>query len=404
MSVFFFSYAREDHDQYLERFYEELSEEVRVRTGQNPPGFIDQQRIQVGEQWTQALFEALQTSRVLVAIYSPTYFGRPTCGREWGVFNLRQQAYREQFKRPDYTPPVILPVLWAPEENVEPVLPAITSAVQYKHADFGETYATEGLRVLMRQSRHRDRRRAFIEALAEKIVDAARIPVPRAPVQWDEVPNVFRPAVPPPAGARVGPMYVKFVYVAATRAEWEAARLKAERGGYEGSALEWHPYHPEVQEAVALMAQEVTTSRRMLYQDIPFDAASASTLVQALEEAERNGNIIVMIVDPWTLRLEGYFASMLACDRASQCVQYVVACPWNPAQEPEPDRVTLENAVRSAFPLRLENKPDYILNPIPSAPDLKDRLADALELLRKLRIQAQQPEDGGSALPLVSPN
>jgi FxsC-like protein len=194
------------------------------------------------------------------------------------------------------------------------------------------------------------------------------------------------------------------VYVAATRTEWEAARVQAGRGGYQASALEWHPYHPEVQDAIALMAQEVTTSRRMLYQDIPFEPTSGPGLVRALEEAERNGNIIVFIVDPWTLRLEGYFSSMLTCDRASQGVQYMVACPWNPAQVPEADRVTLENAVRSAFSARLERAPEYVLNPIPSAPDLKDRLATSLELMRKIRIAAQEPEAGGTVLPLVSPN
>lgn len=406
MSRFLFSYARADWDQYLKRFYEDLGAAVRVQTGDvDPVGWMDQQRIDVGEQWYQVLFNQLQTAPVMVALYSPTYFQRPVCGQEWGVFHLRQQAFREQFQKPDYTPPVIIPVLWAPEDRVTPMLPKVAADVQYKHGDFDDLYGTEGLRFLMRQSRHRDRRRDFIDKLADKIVEAGKIALPRAPVTWQQVPDVFRSGPEPvPTGTRIGPMYVKFVYVAATRREWEEARVKAGRDGYQASALEWHPYHPEVQDAIALMAQEVTTSRRMLYQDIPFEPTSGSGLVRALEEAERNGNIIVFIVDPWTLRLEGYFSSMQTCDRASQSVQYMVACPWNPAQVPEADRVTLDNAVRSAFSARLERAPEYVLNPIPSAPDLKDRLATSLELMRKLRIAAQQPEAGGTALPLVSPN
>lgn len=401
--TFLLSYARKTRDEFLVRFFNHLAAEVTHQTGGDEPGFMDTRAIEVGESWSRELFDALQSARVLVPVYAPQYFQRAICGQEWGVFHLRQEAYRIQFGRPDATPPVILPVLWTPEERIREQLPPVAAAVQYKHEDFDALYAREGLRHLMAISKHRDRYREIVRGLAKRVVDAAAIPLPRAALpSFDEVPNVFTP--PEGGGTRVGPLYVKFVYVAATEGEWKSAAVQTGRAGYgRYSALEWHPYHPEVQDAIGLIAQEVATSRRLLYQDIPVDANSPTALVGALEEAERNGNIIVLIVDPWTLRLEGYFRSMQECDALASRVRYVVACPWDPEQEKEM-RATLENALHSAFPLHQRHSPEYLLNPLASAPDLKDRLASSLEVMRKLRIAAQSPREGGSALPLVSAN
>ncbi len=76
---FFTSYARNDDDVYLQRFFEDLELEVRLLTPGNLEnvGFRDTTNIKIGEEWSPKLAEALQSCNVLVSLFSPTYFTRP---------------------------------------------------------------------------------------------------------------------------------------------------------------------------------------------------------------------------------------------------------------------------------------------------------------------------------------
>src|SRR5436305_10416421 len=101
---FFFSYARLDRDPYLKKFYNELVDSVRVNAGGNRGeiGFFDTEDIEPGQEWPAALAAALQTARVFVPVYTPSYFISEFCGREWRVIEERRRAAGER-------PPVILP-------------------------------------------------------------------------------------------------------------------------------------------------------------------------------------------------------------------------------------------------------------------------------------------------------
>src|ERR1700680_2375090 len=69
---FFFSYARDDSDEKLERFFKDLSDEVRIQKGLDAKasliGFRDTRSIKTGDDWPTEMKQALQTSRVLVSI------------------------------------------------------------------------------------------------------------------------------------------------------------------------------------------------------------------------------------------------------------------------------------------------------------------------------------------------
>src|SRR5688572_3755640 len=112
MAYFFFSYAREDRsDPYIKQFHDDLASEVRSLTGTasaQEMGFFDSESIETGVDWQQQIRDALQSSRVLVTLFSPTYFMSQYCGKEWWVFRQRQDAYLNA--NPGIRPPVILPV------------------------------------------------------------------------------------------------------------------------------------------------------------------------------------------------------------------------------------------------------------------------------------------------------
>lgn len=76
----------------MRQFFEDLCARVAAAAGTSAEGgllgTIDDV-IDVGNDWEVALGEPLAVSKVLVAVYSPLYFERPHCGREFGEFVLR---------------------------------------------------------------------------------------------------------------------------------------------------------------------------------------------------------------------------------------------------------------------------------------------------------------------------
>src|SRR5947199_6132544 len=95
---FFFSYARDDREDYLKKFYDELVDSVRVNAGgsREEIGFFDTENIQLGQEWPAELAAALQTARVFVPVYTPSYFVSDFCGREWEVIEERRKAAKER--------------------------------------------------------------------------------------------------------------------------------------------------------------------------------------------------------------------------------------------------------------------------------------------------------------------
>jgi MinD-like ATPase involved in chromosome partitioning or flagellar assembly len=156
---FFVSYARADADRLLVQFVRDLSEEVRLRAGlpMERVGFFDASTIEPGEQWDMQLREALQRSRVLVALYSPYYFASEYCGKEFGYSVARHQP--------------ILPVIWIPVQNVS--LPPAAKNIQIFSSDAPAQYIKDGMRYVMRLSRSRDTYQILISQLANRIVELA---------------------------------------------------------------------------------------------------------------------------------------------------------------------------------------------------------------------------------------
>jgi len=204
---FFLSYSRRDgNNPYLRRFYETLASRVARSAAIDAAveikdiGFFDVSDIDTGDVWDDTLQEALQTSRVLVCMYSRSYFSSDYCGKEFTIFRDRLEAYSRTYNvRP---PPLIMPVLWDRPDKLPKNLPQIVSEIQYPHDEFGQEYAEQGLDLLMRQQEYSDSYERFIMRFGDKLVQVGQLspPLPR-PQQVQTLATVrsaFHPAIAPP--------------------------------------------------------------------------------------------------------------------------------------------------------------------------------------------------------------
>ena len=95
--------------------------------------FFDQSSIDTGDVWTTALAAPLLTCPVAVPPYTPLYFTRPACGKEFQVFFERVPQRGG--------PSGIVPVLWTP---ATPPSKSIAE-LNYTDAAFPSQYAQVGM-------------------------------------------------------------------------------------------------------------------------------------------------------------------------------------------------------------------------------------------------------------------
>jgi FxsC-like protein len=385
---FFLSYARDNSDKYLEKFYRDLDNKIRSLTppGEGEEGFFDVGIIELGTQWPDVLTAALQKCRTFVSLYSPAYFTREKCGQEWQIFSERQAAYSAELPAHASRPSLLMPILWVPEARLPSPLPDAVSAVQYKHSDFGEVYAREGLQQLMKLSKHRDRYHEFLASFANKLIQAARThtlpPLPQLP-PINEIKNAFHrrgAQAVKLAGeaANVGPRFVQFVFVAGRRDELRAVREKLDPYGEEGG-FDWQPFLPEFTDEIGIMAQEVAWREKLHYGFVQLD----NDITKRLDEAECQNKIVAIVVDTWTLCLPRYSNFMNEYDRRN-FVHCVVLIPWNSRDdETEINRSILVNKMWGTFPHHaVKPDPNCFLDSISSPDELKKGLSVALNKAR----------------------
>src|SRR5262245_51189294 len=254
--LFFLSYAREDNklDGLVKKFYEDLCKDIAGKIAVSPDdvGFFDGAEIEPGAVWDQKLASALQQSSVFIAVYSPYYFQKKFCGKEWTVFKSRVEAYAKGLPKGSEFPALMFPVLWQKEDYVLPRIPTALGKIQYKFDDYGKAYAEQGLRVMLRNKKFRQQYDDFIPVLADKVIEAAerhKLPaLPNLP-SLDQVAEIFPAqspapsliALPPSGGAN--PRYVKFIFLAGRKQELQPFRASLDSYGDSGG--EWRPWLPD---------------------------------------------------------------------------------------------------------------------------------------------------------------
>jgi FxsC-like protein len=391
MAYFFFSHARADFDPFMEQFYEDLIKDIAGR-GQILPaiaGFRDQANVEPGETWPPAMSAALARCRTFVYVHSPWYFASEYCGKEWRVFRDRVRRCARASNLAPSGPQLMLPVLWYRPTDVS-VLPDAVAEIQYTHKDFGEIYSREGLQhIIKRKSKYESEYYDFVEAFSTKLLAVGKSwalsPDPTLPdikgvaSAWEPEQPLPSPAAPTAAmSPRLppGPGFALFYYIAGPPSDYLGLRAEARSYGKVGGP-DWSPYYPPPpEEKIAQIAQKAVNDMNIVaYHFLPDDA-----LADRIAEAQENNNIVVIVIDPWSLRLERYRQLLKACD-ARDFYNCAVLMAWN-KKDPESNteiealkcRIQ-EEVLRTKF---VNQAPNYFWEPIGSRDDLIRALIQAV--------------------------
>ncbi len=416
---FFFSYTRGNNDAYLKKLFDDLSVEVRTLRGlpvDAAVGFFDQQELELGEDWDGALVEALQTCKVMIAIASPGYWKSEYCGKEWALFSQRLRQGIAAGAKPA---PLLKPLVWVPFEFAE--LPAAVSA---GHAVIDDPHAVQnakGLRYMLRQIH--EQRTAYndvVDALALEITHAADAhPLPPLAVvpRLRDVAAAFggnsaaalAAAGPAPVPSPSGPKHVSFIYVAAHPQAFGAAR-KADPY-VESGGPDWKPFYPVQTTRVHRFVQSIVAGDELDFtsEAMPFGA----NLIARIDEAWRQRQIVVLIVDPWSVHWDAqrpapeYQAILKALDCRLD-YHWCVLVPWNDNDaDAVADRDAITATVRNTFDrhANLAPNPMFYRDGIKNADELKRALGDVLTRLKeeiKKRAPVHMPIPAGPAKSVVT--
>ncbi|MFN0053682.1 MAG: FxsC protein [Planctomycetales bacterium] len=409
---YFLSYSRQDNSPYLKKFFELVDEAVQARLPRSKfplnqdghLGFRDADSIPHGAKWSEELATALATCQTMVVLCSTNCFDSPWCGKEWQFFNDRLAA------NPGLSvAPRVFPVVW-----VSPTIPtpARVAALQDRLDDYGKDYVEYGLRMLV--GRPEMALDIIVAKLAQKIADAAlNHPLPDAPLPvFDEVENAFQPPPPPAtapaaavpprpvAGASKGPRSAHFVFVAAKKKEFEEAKVNRPTDPYgDSSEDDWQPYFP-LPDSVRDVALEAAGGK-FYTSPLAFEA----NLPERIRDAEKLCEIVVLLVDAWTLMLDDYQKVLEEYD-TRQYRNTALVVPWNDADPQTQARAAeLRDLIDRTFSRQVAPR---IRLGITTPGHLKQELAAALEdcrsrILKYLPVRQHPLATGGAtALPKVS--
>jgi hypothetical protein len=241
--LFFFSYARGSYKNAeggrftaaeqnainsIDEFYHALCREVADRSGKSADevGFRDQQDLELSAPWPVRLTEALGSAVVMVALFTPTYFLRPACGREFEFFRRRQRAL--EMKLGCALDHRILPVLWTRPDGIYESIPSICRAdvfnLQLMPPGAPACYTDWGLKSVFNNQKRAEWNKVC-ELIADRIWKLARaqtLPT-LGSVDLNSLPSAFHePPMSPGLPRPVDPdkREIRVYYLVPTKVEW----------------------------------------------------------------------------------------------------------------------------------------------------------------------------------------
>lgn len=338
--VFFLSYAHTPEQGWVKRLFQDLSNEILERTTfpLGPVGFMDSSAIPLGSDWRDEVWGALANCRVFVPLYSPRYFTREECGKEWHAFAQRQLDHRAH-NHADTS--AIVPALWTPVRPDD--LPDVARRIQANQASFGPVYTEEGLYTLIKNSTYQHEYVSAVQRLAQRIIEVAERSrlEPCDPRSLGQPRNVFETT-----GRRAAADRRLTIIVAAPT----TAQLPARRDAvyYGSSCLAWNPYHPHSRQSLADYAAGV--ARLHSYEPAVLTLDQGLAFARLRDPAAGLG---LLLLDPWAGQDSELSDQLRQFDALG--VEWVEAMlPWNDTDvQTVQERQPLRARLRELLPNRL---------------------------------------------------
>jgi FxsC-like protein len=343
---FFLSYTRADaKGEFLEKFFEDLRSEVAAITGRDEDhiAFRDVTDIGLGKEWRPELIRALSTCECFVPILTPRLVVHPFCGKEWSGFQHRLEL---SSPADDGKPSRLLPIWWRPFPEGQ-VLPQVVSDHQYLQGILGEAYAERGLLNLMRLGRYKDEYTDFLSRFANLMVEAVQS-APLTPLEHvldlNSLDDAFAPAVEyldPDYPPRSAANHVLLIIAAGTRKD--LGSFRKEVACYGSVWWKWRPFS-KISDTAMVVATSALAGEELRSAALILDGP----LVEHLKESNE-GDIFVVLVDPWSVSLPPYQQPLHSLDQW-RFVSGAVLEVWQTDSETRRHRGDLQERVRAALP------------------------------------------------------
>nr|MDT0658257.1 FxsC protein [Micromonospora sp. DSM 115978] len=369
MLRFFLSRAAGDDDSYALRFFRDLSAKVReVADEDGDVGFVEASDASGQAPWSIVARDALTTSQTFVALCSPRYFLNERCGRQWSIFADRLHRHEQATGRRS---PALIPVLWSSAgEATEPS----------RGGQWAGGVGDSGVpvRQLIRLRSLRPQYEAYLADLARHIVacsEANDLPESEADFEPDRVPNAFDldgPVVGHRAFAEEPTQRVHFVVAAASRTEMDEVRNDLRFYGERGR--DWAAYHPTLSGPLVAHARALAGERLF-----GSDVSDLDELASRVDQARRNNEIVVLLVDSWVTRLASYQRILADFDDRGDAGVAVLAPASTADAETVRHRGELRAQLGRTFPRNLNRGDQLVRLEIDSPESFEIDLVAALE-------------------------
>jgi FxsC-like protein len=399
---FFFSFSsidwRPKQRDDLEALFRRIEAKLR-ELGHTDGGYFSPDSVHRGQRWEQALIEALQGSRVLVPVYSPNYFSKSVfCGKEWQVFAEREAENRSARRPSDVTAAeVILPILWTAPIKY----PATVSELQNSHGADADVYRTRGLGYMLQApSRFRNDIPEFIDRFGREL--AAMLDTQGAK-KMRTIPNWDALAPPFPKNYRQGLGYVRYVFLAGRDDQMRRVRAHVDAYGQYEDRRDWRPCFPDIEERAGDLAHAMARENNKEYEFV--EARSVDELITRLNEAKALKNIVILVVDPWSLNLAEIEEFAQKFDAVDFPTSGVIVT-WNDKDvETTSNYSSLQTKISGHFRGR-RSRQEYFQERVTSPAELREALVAAFnsaheKLLESGRIKSAGPGGASASLPSV---
>jgi FxsC-like protein len=171
-----------------------------------------------------------------------------------------------------------------------------------------------------------------------------------------------------------------------------------DRGGYQ-----WKPLLPPKPESIGAITPRVAGEKGLSPHVLPV----SKDLVKHLQKAEEDNTITILVVDPWSVKVESYNQLMRDYDRyrLDNCAVIIV---WNGADpETAERREELKEALDDVFERNLRVVDEVFRDSVQTEEELLTDLAAVIEKIRERLADRSKParavpHNGGESFPNIN--